>query len=106
MTRSSASTSLNDAIDVATVLAFRLPMLMMTPNATRQREAERMIAEKMQAAWDGTLAWQAYWMEAGLMMWSNPPSAESFADAYEAWVAPGRRTLRANARRLSARKRI
>ena len=91
--------AMRDGMDAMTVLAFRLPMLMMTPSAARRRESERMVEEKVKAAWDGAVAWQSYWMTAWLR-----PFDDHVAASTDAWAAPGRRTLRANARRLGRRR--
>ena len=94
--------AVRDAMDAAAVLAFRLPMLAMTPTPARQREARRMVEEKTEALVDGTLAWQRYWMTA----WTRPLGTDHAAEAAAAFTAPGRKTLRANARRLGKRKRL
>ena len=98
----SSKNAVQDAMDAWQVLAFRLPMLAMTQTPARRREAERMVAEKAEAAFEGALAWQAYWARAAMAPWSI--SIDAFEEAAEAWAAPGRKTLRANARRLSRRK--
>ena len=92
--------AVRDAMDAAAVLAFRLPMLAMTPTPARQREAQRMVEEKAEALMEGTLAWQRYWMTA----WTRPPGTDHAAEAAAAFTGPGRKTLRANARRLARRK--
>ena len=51
---------------------------------------------------DGTLAWQRYWMTA----WLQPVGTDHLAEAADAFTGPGRKTLRANAKRLSKRKRL
>ena len=94
--------AVRDAMDAAAVLAFRLPMLAMTPTAARQHETRRMVEEKTEALIDGTLAWQRYWMTA----WLRPPGTDHLAEATDAFTKPGRKTLRANAKRLSKRKRL
>ena len=93
---------LRDALDVAAVLAYRLPMLAMSPTPARRRETARMLEEKAEAALDGALAVQRYWMTA----WLRPPGTDYLAEAMDAYAAPGRKTLRANAKRLTARKRL
>ena len=93
-----------DAMDVWSVLAFRLPMLALDPTPARRREAERMVAEKAEAAFEGALAWQGYWMRAAMTPWTL--GADAAQEAARAWAAPGRATLRANARRLSRRRTI
>lgn len=92
--------AMRDAMDAAAVLAFRLPMLAMTPTPARQREARRMVEEKAAAVLDGTLAWQRYWMTA----WTRPVGTDHVGEAAAAFTGPGRETLRANARRLAKRK--
>ncbi len=87
------------------VLAFRLPMLAMQPTPSRQREAQRMVTEKAEAAFDGALAWQRYWALTSLKLWSKPLAPNALQEAADAWAAPGRKTLRANAKRLSRRQR-
>lgn len=89
--------AVRDAMDAAAVLAFRLPMLAMTPTATRKKETQRMVEEKADALIDGTLAWQRYWMTA----WLRPPGTDHLSEATDAFTSPGRKTLRANAKRLS-----
>ena len=100
MTNKALHEAVRDGMDAAAVLAFRLPMLAMTPTPARQREAQRMVAEKTEALIEGTLAWQTYWMTA----WTRPPGTDHVTAAADAFAAPGRKTLRANARRLSRRK--
>ena len=92
--------AVRDAMDAAAVLAFRLPMLAMSPTPARQREARRMVEEKTEALVDGTMAWQRYWMTA----WMRPVGTDHVAGAADAFAAPGRKTLRANAKRLSRRR--
>lgn len=91
-----------DAADIWAVLAFRLPMLALSPTPARRREAERMVAEKAEAAFEGTLAWQAYWMRAAMAPWTL--TTDAFEEAADVFAAPGRKTLRANAARLKRRR--
>ena len=91
-----------DAMDVWQVLAFRLPMLAMSQTPARRREAERMVAEKAEAAFEGALAWQAYWARAAMAPWTL--GTDAFEEAARAYAAPGRKTLRANAKRLGRRR--
>jgi hypothetical protein len=97
-----------DTLAVTSVLAFRLPMLLLSayyPTTARKAETTRMVTEKVDAAVAGTLAAQAFWMTWPLRMWSSQ-GGDPFDEAYEAFVAPGRRTLRANARRLRRRRHL
>ena len=98
------SEAMADAAAVFTVLAFRLPMLALAPTPARRREAERMVTEKAEAAMRGAVAAQAYWWRAAMTPWAAP--ADLWGGAYDAFAAPGRRTLRANARRLARRRTI
>lgn len=102
MSDDKSTEAIRDAMDAAAVLAFRLPMLAMTPTPARRKETERMVAEKAEAIVEGTLAWQRYWMTA----WTRPPGTDHASEAAEAFTAPGRRMLRANARRLSKRHKL
>lgn len=102
--RSSKTESLPDAAadlaDMMAVLAVRLPMMAMTPTPSNLREMERMVSEKAVAAVEGAVALQLYWARTAASMWAGPPNTDLVSGAIEAFSAPGRRTLRANARRL------
>ncbi|GEM_PF-5148280 len=100
---------MRDTADIASVLMFRMPMLWMSamhPTAARQREAQRMVTEKSLAAAQGAAAAGMEMWRAGMTAWlgaGRPASAERVSRAA---YAPVRKTLRANARRLNARKTV
>jgi hypothetical protein len=103
----------SDTLAVAQVLAWRLPMLglaVVAPNARRTAEAQRMIAEKQLALWQGLLAGQTASMQGWMRVWAagmTPAATEALVHATRtAMTAPARTALRRNARRLSARKRM
>lgn len=96
---------MRDAADASAVLMFRLPMLMMDPTPARRREAERMVREKTQAAMDGAAAASLEMWRIGMAAWLAPVAPEAaMRRISRAACAPARKTLRANARRLKARK--
>ena len=90
-----------------TTLAFRLPLIWMqslNPTPEGQKEMARMVAEKQQAAIDGIHAAQRQLMNQWFSLWSRPmaqPTVEpSVKRVSEAALAPARRTVKANAKRL------
>lgn len=99
------------ALAGAQVLAFRVPMLWamtLSPTPARRAEAVRMIVEKQMAVAEGlnaaALTALAQWMK--IASGQNLPVETVSARIVEAAVRPGRRRVRANARRLGRRKRI
>ncbi|MFL5258368.1 MAG: hypothetical protein ACJ8AS_01340, partial [Hyphomicrobiales bacterium] len=89
----------------ATVLAWRLPMLGMMifePSPRRRAEAVRMIAEKQAALAEAIVSTQAELM-LNLLDPSRSRTTEGMADAA---LAPVRRRVKANARRLKRRRSI
>ena len=95
--------------DAAITIAARLPMLArasMTPTAPPSREMRDMVGEKVRAALlgatSGSLAMGQFWMRAMLGGIRTPMDAvHGLASVTEAALAPARKTVRANARRLS-----
>ncbi len=99
------------AFAAAQVLAFRLPMLWaltLSPTPKRRAEAVKMIVEKQMAVAEGlnaaALAAFTEWLKVvgGQGLSAEAMSARIMAEA----VKPGRRRVKANARRLGRRKRI
>jgi hypothetical protein len=99
------------AFAAAQVLAFRLPMLWamsLSPTPARRAEAVRMIVEKQMAMAEGlnaaALAALTEWLKilAGQSLSAETLSARVMAAA----AKPGRRRVKANAKRLGRRKRI
>jgi hypothetical protein len=99
------------ALAAAQVLAFRLPMLWamaLSPTPERRAEAVKMIVEKQMAMAEGlnAAAFAAFteWLKivAGQSLSAETMSARIVAAA----VKPGRRRVKANAKRLGRRKRI
>lgn len=100
-----------NAIAAAQVLSFRLPMLWamaFSPTPERRAEAVRMIAEKQTAVAEGlnaaALSALATWMKLAAGGKVSAPAAAT--RMINAAARPGERRMRANARRLSRRKRI
>jgi hypothetical protein len=96
------------AVHTVETLAHRLPLMwweMFNPTAGGQKEISLMVAEKQKAFVDGMLAGQTQMMREGMRMWLSPFSApQNFTGAgtriVEATIAPARRTVKANAKRL------
>ncbi len=85
-----------DMFAASSVIAWRTAMLgaaALHPTPARSREIARRFSEKSAAAVLGMFAWQQAWMKSG---WEQ----------YAAAIAPGTRTMRANARRLRRRKKL
>lgn len=102
---------IENAIAAVQVLSFRLPMLWamaLSPTPGRRVEAIRMIAEKQMAVAEGlnaaALSALVTWMK--LASGRSVSAQAATAQAIKAATRPGERRLRANARRLSRRKRI
>lgn len=102
---------LENAIAAAQVLSFRLPMLWamaFSPTPERRVEAVRMIAEKQMAMAEGlnaaALSALATWMK--LAMGGRVSASSATSRMVKAATRPTGRRVRANARRLSRRKRI
>ena len=106
-----AMKDIENAIDAAQVLSFRLPMLWamaFSPTPTRRAEAMKMIVEKQMAIIEGM---NAAALSAALT-WTKLASGESVTpeaagrEIAKAAMRPGQRRVKANARRLKRRKRI
>jgi hypothetical protein len=101
-------------IDSALTIAARTPGLM-TPgldfSGEKAREARLMVQEKLAAAYEGAWAAQVAWgsflvksLFGGAMAPDHFP--RGWVDVADAAMAPARRTVRANARRLTGAKRM
>ena len=97
------------ALATWSTLALRIPMLMMpAPHGeVGRRESERMLSEKVEALRDGMSAAAAAWMRLSLAAAAGEmTTAKAMLDGWgrvmSAFTAPGVRTVRANARRLTA----
>jgi hypothetical protein len=95
--------------DAAVTIAVRTHKLT-TPDGTsaQAREARRMVEEKVVAACEGAfaaqMAWGAFMVKAAFGgVRTVEDAALGLASVAEAAVAPGRRAVRANARRLTGR---
>lgn len=102
-----------DVLATAQVLAWRLPMLGLAataPTPRRTLEMQRMLAEKQVALASGLWAAQTAVATGWFGFWTSgadPAAAARLVDsAQSAFLAPGRKTLKANARRLGKRKRM
>lgn len=102
---------IENALAAAQVLSFRLPMLWamaFSPSPERRAEAVRMITEKQMAVAEGlnaaALSALATWMK--LATGGKVSASRATSRLVKAARRPGERRLRANARRLSRRKRI
>jgi hypothetical protein len=106
--------AVTDAMATATVLGVRLPMLWamtLDPTPARRTEAMRMVSEKSAAFAAGAMAAQqqmmmeamGFWMKAATGGLTPGHAAGAFTRAMEKGAAPARKSLKANARRLSRR---
>lgn len=93
------------------VIAMRLPMMMMEgmTDKSDKPESTRAVSEKMAAVTDGVVAAQISVMNSAATFWLDVWSGKSPAaiaqatidKATQAALKPGRKTLRANYKRLS-----
>lgn len=97
------------ALAAWTTLAFRIPMLMMpvAHGETGRRESERMVSEKVEALQDGMAAASEAWLRLSFAIAAGEVrTAEAMLHGWgqvmAAFAAPGVRTVKANARRLTA----
>jgi hypothetical protein len=102
-----ASLSAQSGLHAATTIAARTPGLLQ-PSAENAQEATRMVEEKVSAACEGamraSLAWGAFLFASALRGGATPGQlSHALFDVAEAAAGPARRTVRANARRLSKR---
>lgn len=100
----SVNNTTEDMMAVSHVLAHRLPMLALSvgyPSPERQHESIRMVAEKVQAAIEGSFEVQKYWLTAPFRAWSEPPRVDPIGDSVETFISPARRILRENVTRLA-----
>jgi hypothetical protein len=106
--RMAASTA-RSGVDAAVTIGARAQGLM-TPrldnSGAQAREARRMVEEKVAAAYEGAfraqMAWGAFFVKAAFGgVRSLEDVTLGLADVAEAALAPARRTVRANARRLT-----
>jgi hypothetical protein len=100
-----AQQSAQSGMDAAVTIAARTPGLL-NPSQENAKEAARMVDEKIAAAWEGaakaSLAWGAFLFASALRGGATPKQfSHALLDVAEAASAPARRTVRANARRLS-----
>ncbi|QIG47962.1 hypothetical protein G5V57_09670 [Nordella sp. HKS 07] len=102
---------IENAIAAAQVLSFRLPMLWamaFSPTPERRAEAVRMIAEKQMAVAEGlnaaALSALATWMK--LASGQSVSASTAASRMVKAATRPGERRMRANARRLSRRRKV
>jgi len=106
-----ANSSLQAGADAAVTVAARMPGLLtqgFDPTGAKLREGQRMVQEKISAAYEGVLgaqlAWGGFFFKA-IMGGVRTPSDVSLglSRVAQAAVAPAHRTVRANAKRLSGR---
>ncbi|MBV8473828.1 MAG: hypothetical protein JO107_03945 [Hyphomicrobiales bacterium] len=112
--RRMAAAAMRAGTDAAVTIASRTHKLAgpdVGGTGGQAREARRMVEEKVLAACEGAfaaqMAWGAFLMKAALGgVRTFEDAALGFAGVAEAATAPARRTVRANARRLSRRRRL
>ncbi|MDE3174739.1 MAG: hypothetical protein KGM15_01345 [Pseudomonadota bacterium] len=102
-----ANLSAQSGVDAAVTIAARAPGLLL-PSGDNAREAARMVEEKIAAACEGafhaSLAWGAFLFASALRGGATPRQvSHALVDVVEAAAGPARRTVRANARRLTQR---
>mgnify|MGYP001795646289 FL=1 len=98
--------TVGDGVDASYVVGQRLPMLALAtafPSVWRQEEGMRMVTEKMAAGADGMVAVSQLWTTALLDIWHCPLPSDPMTATVDAYIEPSRKTLQANARRLSQR---
>jgi hypothetical protein len=100
-----ARRSAQSGLDAAVTIAARTPGLLF-PSLQSAPEASRMVEEKVAAAFAGafgaSLAWGAFVFASTLRGGATPSQwSHALIDVADAAAAPARRTVRANARRLS-----
>ena len=101
-------------IDAALTIAARTPGLVapgLDLSGEKAREARMMVQEKVAAACEGAWAAQMAWgsfLVKSLFGGAMSPDhlSNGWVDVADAAMAPARRTVRANARRLTGAKRI
>jgi len=95
-----ADYSAQAGLDAAVTIAARTPGLL-HPTQENAREAARMVDEKIAAAYEGA-AWGAFLFASVLRGGATPNQfSHALLDVAEAASGPARRTVRANARRLT-----
>jgi hypothetical protein len=117
LTRRSLNLARNTAqagIDAALTIAARTPGLLALgadDSGKHAREARLMVQEKLAAAYEGAwaaqAAWGAFWLKAAFGgVTSADHVSHGWVDVADAAMSPARRTVRANARRLTGAERI
>ena len=117
LTRRSATLAKKTAqsgIDAALTIAARTPGLVapgLDLSGKHAREARLMVQEKLAAAYEGAcaaqLAWGSFLMKAAFGEVISPDHvSHGWVDVADAAMAPARKTVRANARRLTGAKRM
>ncbi len=104
-----AQDSLSAGVDAVVTIAARAPGLF-HPSRENAKEAQRMVEEKISATYEGAfeaaLAWNRIFVNAAFCGFATPQSVTSaFVEVADAAMAPARRTVRANAKRLTSRSR-
>jgi hypothetical protein len=102
-----AQHSAQSGLHAAVTIAARTPGLMQ-PSPANAREASRMVEEKVAAAYAGafgaSLAWGSFLFASAMRGGATPAQlSHALFDVAEAASKPARKTVRANARRLSAK---
>ena len=96
-------------LDAAMTIGARMPVLMtagVDPTGAKAAETARMVGEKFSAAAHGTFAaqfaWGRFMLRASLGGVRTPADwADGMVDVFDAATKPARKTVRANARRLT-----
>ena len=109
-----AAATMRAGVDSAVTIGARAPGLLMqgfNPTTGSARESQRMVAEKIDAVWEGAAAAQMAW--ASLLVKASFGGIRNAADlslglsrVAEAAIRPARRKVRANARRLTGAPKI
>lgn len=108
--RAFANANMQTGMDAAFTIAARTQGMMSADEPSEKaREAQRMVQEKMDAAIKGAIAaqsaWSAFMIRAAFGGVRTPDDLSiGLAHIAEAAAAPARRTVRANARRLTGTK--
>lgn len=110
-TSSSALSAWQTSLAAATTIAARTPILFtaaFTGSPKAVRESRRMVTEKAAAVAEGAMAasqaWGALWLQMATGFARPSQLARGLTSVMNAAVAPAQRTCKANARRLSRRR--
>ena len=93
-------------LDTSIILWWRWPILLAAGTASRDgAELERMVSEKVAAAWAGTIAAQTETMRIASRALTGKKTPHAATAVVAAALKPALRTVKANAKRLGKKRR-